>query len=76
MKYIVRTQDVDHSASRTYKTRDGALKRYEEMLGRSIETSIEERYHDKPNHGVTRENVNYMRDVSMFGTVVKFEVQA
>jgi hypothetical protein len=76
MTFIVKTQDVDGSFSRRYKTREGALKRYEEMLGRSIETSIAERYFDKPDHGVTRENVSSMRDVSDYGTVVIFEVRS
>lgn len=70
--YIVSTRDVDCSTRKRFKTLDGARKRFEEMLGRSIESAIDETYYDvavKP----TPETVTRLRDVSMYGTVVMLE---
>ncbi len=69
--YRVTTQDVDCSTRRTYKTRAAAIKRFEEMLGYSMASAIEEAYHahtEKP----TPDTVKAVRGVSPFGTVVTF----
>lgn len=72
VSFIVKTQDVDCTTRRQYKSRAGATKRFEEMLGYTLQNAIEEHYHAaavKP----TPDNVKYLRGVSMFGTVVIFE---
>jgi hypothetical protein len=72
--FKVTTHDVDHRSSRRYRKRESAIKRFEEMLGRKIETSIDEHYHATPaDKRPTRETLKHVRDVSDYGTVVIFQ---
>lgn len=69
--YSVATRDVDGWTSRVYLTRERALRRFESMVGYTVEQVIDETYYNC-NHRPTRENVEKLRGVSQFGTVVYF----
>ena len=45
MKYKVKNIDVDGSSSRSYKTLEGAIKRFEEMAGHTVGAAIAEAYY-------------------------------
>lgn len=76
--YSVKTRDVDCSTSKRYRSLAGARKRFEEMLGYTMEAAITEQYGDDPiaNGLPAVEQVKRLRGVSMFGTVVVFEKKA
>lgn len=76
MKYIVRTQDVDGSSRRTYKTRESAVKRFVEMSGHTFEQVIPDAYYRWPEKGLPLpkpDEIKRLRTVSDYGTVVTFE---
>lgn len=72
MHYTVKTRDVDHSNTRRYKTRERAIKRFEEMVGYSMQAAIDETFYMMA-HPPTPDKVTAIRAVSMFGCVVTFE---
>jgi hypothetical protein len=74
--YIVRTRDVDGSGTNRYKTLEGAVKRFIEMAGGTIDGHIVEAHHELEARGERLpkiEELRHLRAVSMFGTVVTFE---
>lgn len=71
-RFVVRTRDVDGSTSRKFATMAGARKRFESMLGMTVEQAIAEQYGDEVKPLV----VLFVRGVSMFGTVVSLEVRS
>lgn len=72
--FKVTTQDVDHKSSKRYRTRERAIKRFEEMVGYKIEHVIDEHYHATPaDKRPTRETVKALRGVSIYGTVVTLQ---
>ena len=69
MNWIVTTRDVDGTSQRKYTTPAGARKRFEEMLGYTIETAIWHMMDDYPEWT----SLPYVRGVSNFGCVVSIE---
>ena len=67
-KFVVKTRDVDHSASKTYKSFAGARKRFEEMYGHSMESALLEM-----GLCCDAEKARFVRGVSDYGTVVCYE---
>jgi len=72
MRYIVTTRDVDGSSKHTYKVQANAIKRFEDMLGYSIDIAIAEQYH-ATEPAPKLEQLRYVRGVSDFGCVVSLE---
>lgn len=73
MKFQVKTIDVDGRDKRSYTTRAGAWKRFEEMSGHTPEQAISEAFHAFPVEShPTRDTVKQLRTVSDYGTVVIF----
>ncbi len=73
-QFVVRTRDVDgpHRDSRRYKTLKAAVKRFEEMLGYTVEQAIDEVFFDRdPKPSIHQ--LTHLRYVSMYGTVVLLE---
>ena len=69
--FTVKTRDVDGQNSRKYKTLDAARKRFEAMLGYSVEAAMAEQYHNcDPVPAFTDPEVRFVRGVSNYGTVV------
>jgi hypothetical protein len=78
MKFTVTTRDVDGGTRRTYTTREGARKRFESMVGYSVDNAIAEQFYARAEAGQalpTWEEVKGLRAVSMFGTVVSFRAE-
>lgn len=76
MTYVVQTRDVDGSCSRKYATLAGAVKRFEEMVGCSVDAAIAEHFWQLEQEGKPLpkiEDLRYLRAVSMYGTVVTLE---
>lgn len=74
--YIVRTRDVDGSSTNRYASLAGAIKRFIEMAGGTIDGHIAEAHHELADRGERLpkiEELRHLRAVSMFGTVVIFE---
>jgi len=72
-KFKVKTYDVDGSNARRYKTRAAAIKRFEEMVGFSMQAAISERYWGAGVAVVpTPNDVRHVEGVSMYGTRVVF----
>lgn len=74
--YRVRTRDVDGGGSRSYATLAGAVKRFEEMAGGTIDGHIAETLFVLAERGERLpkiEELKSLRAVSDFGTVVLFE---
>lgn len=71
MKYVVKTQDVDGSGSKSYASLKGAVKRFEEMAGMTTDQAIAEVYYDREKKP-TIECLRSLRAVSKYGTVVVF----
>lgn len=74
--YAVKTQDTDGSNRRTFTTLAGAVKRFEEMSGMTIDAAIREAYWktvDEGGRAPKIDELSHMRGVSMYGTVVTFE---
>lgn len=77
--YKVRTQDVDGRTAKKYKTLDGAVKRFLEMAGGTIEGWIGEQFYELVDKGEPLpkiEDIKRLRAVSDYGTVVVLEVVA
>lgn len=73
MSYKVKTQDVDGSGSRKFKTLDAAVKRFLEMAGGTIDGWIAEQFYaviGAGNPAPKIEDIACLRAVSAFGTVV------
>lgn len=71
--YKVSTRDVDGSSSRKFKTRAAAIKRFESMVGYTMQQVIDERcYMMADDQKPTPDTVHRLSGVSMFGTVVTF----
>ena len=72
MNWIVTARDVDGVSQRKYTTREGARKRFEEMLGYSIETAI---WHmmDEMDDYPEWTSLPYIKGVSNYGCVVSIE---
>jgi hypothetical protein len=68
--YRVITRDVDGGGKRTYKTLAGALARFEEMAGFSVKAAYVEM---TGNAAPDEREIERVRGVSMYGTVVVFE---
>jgi hypothetical protein len=74
--YFVQTRDVDGSTLRKFRTLDGAVKRFESMSGLKVADAIAEQFYAREQAGQALpaiEDVQRLRAVSMFGTVVSFE---
>ena len=67
-EFAVRTADVDGSSTRRYATLAGAVKRFEEMAGYTVDQVIADQ-HDGPVYP-TLAKLQYLRGVSPYGTVV------
>lgn len=77
--YTVKTQDVDCSTTRKYKTLAAARKRFEEMAGHTMEVAIGEQFYRLTEEGKDLpkvEEVKGLRAVSDYGTVVVFRAEA
>ena len=71
--YTVKTQDVDGSSSRRFKTLAAAVRRFESMAGIKVDSAIAEHYAPLAEQGgklPAIDEVQRLRAVSMFGTVV------
>lgn len=74
--YKVSTKDVDGGGSRYYATLDKAVARFEEMVGYKADSAIAEAYYYLADEGKALPKINelnFLRAVSMFGTVVFLE---
>lgn len=72
-KFVVRTWDVDGMSTKRFASRKGALARFESMLGLTVEQAIDECFHMRaPADRPTRETVQFVEYVSMYGTRVAF----
>lgn len=69
--YRVKTQDVDHRETRRFKTFEGARKRFEEMVGYTMEAAIAEHY-GSSGCMPSADTVTNLRAVSNFGCVVTY----
>lgn len=74
--FKVQTRDVDGTApARTYKRFENARKQFEEMLGRTMESAIEEmlwREVDAGRELPKADALNQIRAVSDYGTVIRY----
>jgi hypothetical protein len=72
MNWIVTARDVDGMSQRKYTTPAGARKRFEEMLGYTIETAI---WHmmDEMDDYPEWTSLPYIKGVSNYGCVVSIE---
>ena len=71
--FKVKTYDVDGSDARRYKTRAAAIKRFEEMVGFSMQAAIDEAFYAAaPEVRPTPDIVRSVSAVSMYGTRVVF----
>lgn len=77
--YTVRTQDIDGTSTRRFKTLDGAVKRFEEMLGLTADQAIAEVHHKTADMGLRLPKIaelGWLSYVSMYGTKVTFEASS
>lgn len=77
--YTVRTQDIDGRSSRRFKTLDGAVKRFEEMLGLTTDQAIAEVHHKTADMGLRLPKIaelGWLSYVSLYGTKVTFEASS
>ena len=74
--YKVSTKDVDGGGARYYATLEKAVARFEEMVGYKADSAIAEAYYYLADEGKALPKINelnFLRAVSMFGTVVCLE---
>lgn len=69
--YKITTRDTDGGSSRKFKTLAGAMKRFEEMAGHSLEAAIREQFHAASVLPTVRAAA-CVHTVSNYGTVVVF----
>jgi hypothetical protein len=77
-KFVVVTRDVDGSSRRSFKTREGARKRFEAMLGYPVANAIAEAFYQRAERGEALpewESLTRLSGVSMFGTAVSFHAE-
>ena len=73
MAYKVKTQDVDGSSTKKYASLKGAVKRFEEMVGYSVDAAIAEQFFEVVNAGNPPpkiEDISRLYAVSNYGTAV------
>jgi len=71
-QYIIRTRDVYGSTCRAYRTLAGAVKRFEEMVGYSVDVVIAEMFYGLQSLPEIDELLR-LRGLSCYGTEVTFE---